>query len=216
MAAAAPDIVVTDYESFNARIVQVVGEGADLLMAGTMGRKLTLGGAIEEEEFGRSGLHVASEIGAVMARMVDLGDKIDWSTAVFDWAGRKDFTRFAMHNQPRLTLVLETVFTSTKPAGAGSNTAEVTARKKLAYPEVVHGYRFDEAVTCCLKNMSTIVESRKKPRAALSFLPALAQRGAPGPAGCRQLPPVRSSKPAASDRRVRHFGGRVTAIHKMK
>ena len=106
MAAAAPDIVVTDYESFNARIIQVVGEGSDLLMAGTLGRKLTLGGAIEEEEFGRSGLHVASEIGAVMARMVDLGDKIDWSTAVFDWPGQKDFTRFAMHNQPLLTLVL--------------------------------------------------------------------------------------------------------------
>ena len=84
MAAAAPDIVVTDYESFNARIIQVVGEGSDLLMAGTLGRKLTLGGAIEEEEFGRSGNHVASEIGAVMARMVNLGDKVGWSTAVFD------------------------------------------------------------------------------------------------------------------------------------
>ena len=74
----------------NDRIVQVVGEGSDLLIAGTMGRKLTLGGAIEEEEFGRTGAHVASEIGAVMAKMVDLGDKIDWSTAVFDWPGQKD------------------------------------------------------------------------------------------------------------------------------
>ena len=35
MAAAAPDIVVTDYASFNDRIVQVVGEGSDLLIAGT-------------------------------------------------------------------------------------------------------------------------------------------------------------------------------------
>ena len=94
-----------------------MGEGSDLLIAGTMGRKLTLGGAIEEEEFGRTGAHVASEIGAVMARMVDLGDKIDWSTAVFDWPGQKDSTRFAMHNQPLLTVVLKAVFASTKPAG---------------------------------------------------------------------------------------------------
>ena len=71
-APAAPDIVVTDYESLNARIIQVMGEGADLLLAGTLGRKLTLGGAIEEGEFGRSGNHVASEVGAVMARMVGL------------------------------------------------------------------------------------------------------------------------------------------------
>ena len=128
MAAAAPDIVVTDYASFNDMIVQVVGEGSDLLIAGTMGRKLSLGGAKEEEEFGRTGAHVASEIGAVMARMVDLGDKIDWSTAVFDWPGQKDFTRFALHNQPLLTLVLRAVFASTKPAGSGVNTAEITVR----------------------------------------------------------------------------------------
>ena len=42
----------------------------------------------------------------------------------------------AVHNQPPLTLVLRAVFASTKPAGSGANTAEITARKKLAYPEV--------------------------------------------------------------------------------
>ena len=52
---------------------------------------------------------------------------------MFDWPGQKDFTRFAMHNQPLLTLALKTVFASTKPAGAGANTAEITSRKKLAY-----------------------------------------------------------------------------------
>ena len=81
---------VTDYESLNAKIIEVVGvkgDGSDLLLAGTIGRKLSLAGGIDESEFAKTGAHVAAEVGAVMARMVDLGDKVDWSTAVFDWAG---------------------------------------------------------------------------------------------------------------------------------
>ena len=74
----------------------------------------------------------------------------------------------------------------------------------------------DEAATCCFKNNQQLSKVEKNSGYTFFPLPALAQRGAPGPAGCRQLPPVRSTKPAASDRRVRHFGGRVTAIHKMK
>ena len=55
MAAAAAAIVVTDYESLNAKIIDVVGDGSDLLLAGTIGRKLSLAGAVEESEFARSG-----------------------------------------------------------------------------------------------------------------------------------------------------------------
>ena len=77
MAAAAPAIVVTDYESLNAKIIQVVGDGSDLLLASTLERKLTLADAVEEGEFARSGNHVAAEVGAIMARMVNLGDKVD-------------------------------------------------------------------------------------------------------------------------------------------
>ena len=75
---------VTDYISFNAQLNRQVGQDSDTEVAATIGRKLTICGAWGEETFSKSGAHVPAEIGAVMAHMTGLGNKVDWSTAVWD------------------------------------------------------------------------------------------------------------------------------------
>ena len=43
--------------------------------------------------FSKSGAHVPAEIGAAMAHMTGLGNKVDWSTAVFTWDGPPIFSQ---------------------------------------------------------------------------------------------------------------------------
>ena len=44
-------IIVTNYATFNARLAQVVGAGSDSEVAGTMGRKLAINGAVGKDVF---------------------------------------------------------------------------------------------------------------------------------------------------------------------
>ena len=44
-------IIVTDYTTFNGRLIQVVGAGSDTEVAGTMGRKLAINGAVGDIVF---------------------------------------------------------------------------------------------------------------------------------------------------------------------
>ena len=73
--AAAP-IVVIDYSTFNSKLNQKVGQGSDSEVAATMGRKLTNSGAWGEEKFSKTGAYIPAEIGAVMAHMSGLHDKV--------------------------------------------------------------------------------------------------------------------------------------------
>ena len=107
--AAAP-IVVIDYSTFNSKLNQKVGQGSDSEVAATMGRKLTNSGAWGEEKFSKTGAYIPAEIGAVMAHMSGLHDKVDWSSAVFTWDGPDDIIRFCQHNQPLFEMVLRAVF----------------------------------------------------------------------------------------------------------
>ena len=70
-------VLVTDYTSFNAQLIRQVGADSDTEVAATIGRKLTIGGAWGEEMFSKSGSYVPAEIGAVMAHMTGLRNKVD-------------------------------------------------------------------------------------------------------------------------------------------
>ena len=67
----------------NGRLVQVVGDNSDTEVAG----KLAINGAVGEDVFAKAGAHLPAEVGAIMSRLTALGDKVDWSTAVFTWQG---------------------------------------------------------------------------------------------------------------------------------
>ena len=71
-----------------------------------------------------------------MSCLTALGDKVDWSTAVFMWDGPDDITRFCQHNQALFELVLKAVFSDNPPTGSGSTSPEVTARQKASYEEI--------------------------------------------------------------------------------
>ena len=129
-------INVTNYATFNARLAQVVGAGSDSEVAGTMGRKLAINRAVGEDVFAKTGAHIPAEIGAIMSCLTALGDKVDWSTAVFMWDGPDDITRFCQHNQALFELVLKAVFSDNPPTGAGSTSTEITARQKASYEEI--------------------------------------------------------------------------------
>ena len=113
-------VLVTDYTSFNAQLNRQIGADSDSEVAATIGRKLTIGGAWGEEMFSKSGAHVPAEIGAVMAHMTGLGNKVDWSTAVFTWVGDDDIIRFCQYNQKLFETVLKAVFSDSPPTGSGS------------------------------------------------------------------------------------------------
>ena len=125
--------IVTDYASFNAQLIRQIGPGSDTEVAATIGRRLAVGGAWGEETFSKSGAHVPAEIGAVMAHMTGLGNKVDWSTAVFTWDGPDDIIRFCQHNQTLFETVLKAVFSDSPPTGSGSTSAEITAGHKASY-----------------------------------------------------------------------------------
>ena len=130
---------VTDYDSFNTQLNRQVGPGSDSEVAATLGRKLTVGGAWGEEMFSKSGSYVPAEIGAVMAHMTGLRDKVDWSTAVFTWDGPDDIIRFCQHNQTLFETVLKAVFSDSTPTGSESTSTEITVGQKASYEELEYG-----------------------------------------------------------------------------
>ena len=87
---AAPVIIVNDYTTFNAKVNQTIGADGDTEVASMLGKKLATSGAWEADKFPNSGTIAPAEVGAAMAHLDQLGDKVDWSAAVFTWNGRDD------------------------------------------------------------------------------------------------------------------------------
>ena len=70
--------------------------------------------------------YVPAEIGAVMAHMTGLRNKVDWSAAVFTWDGPDGIIRFCQHNQTLFDTVLKAVFSDSPPTGSESERRSLT------------------------------------------------------------------------------------------
>ena len=127
---------VTDFNSFTAKLNDKFGAGSDEIVTGHIGQNLTRAGAWGEEVFSKAGVHTPAEIGTVMAHMTKLGDKMDWSTAVFTWDGTSDMIRFFQHNQELFENIVSAVFSDSPPTGSGSTSVEITAGQKASYEEI--------------------------------------------------------------------------------